>query len=143
MNNIEYTEHLIKKQENEILEVYLDSKGVPTAGVGHAFHAGSKITQEISDKLFEMDLHIAYFDCLKFKFKFNMDLDGPREAVIINMLFNMGYGKTCKFKRMISAIKYKLYSLAAFEMLDSQYANDVKDRADELAEIMETGEMKC
>lgn len=67
------------------------------------------------------------------------NLNGPREAVCINMAFNLGIGGFFKFKKMISAVKDGYYEKAAVEMMDSRWAKQVSNRANELAIQMHSG----
>ncbi|WP_321402677.1 glycoside hydrolase family protein [Maridesulfovibrio sp.] len=67
-------------------------------------------------------------------------LSDPRRAVLLNMCFNLGFNGLCKFKNMLSACESGDYELAASEMLDSKWAKQVGQRADELTLQMETGE---
>ena len=55
------------------------------------------------------------------------------------MAFNLGVPRLCKFKNMWAAIHEKDFDTAAEEMLDSRWAEQVKGRATELAEMMKTG----
>ena len=67
-------------------------------------------------------------------------INDARQAVLINMAFNIGLSGLFKFKKTISAIKGGFYEKAAKEMLDSKWANQVGNRATELSEQMRTGE---
>ncbi len=69
-----------------------------------------------------------------------LSLSDPRRAVLLNMCFNLGFNGLCKFKNMLSACESGDYGLAASEMLNSRWARQVGQRADELALQMETGE---
>lgn len=63
-----------------------------------------------------------------------------RQAVCINMAFNLGIAGFLKFQRTINAIRAQRWEDAAHEMLDSRWAKQVGRRARELAEQMRTGE---
>jgi len=63
-----------------------------------------------------------------------------RQAVLINMAFNLGVLGLLQFRRMLKAVNQKDYDKAADEMLDSRWAEQVGNRATELAEQMRTGE---
>lgn len=67
-------------------------------------------------------------------------LNLARQAVCINMAFNLGVHGFCKFKNMIRAINEDKFERAAIEALDSRWASQVGDRADELALQLSTGE---
>jgi lysozyme len=59
----------------------------------------------------------------------------------MDMAFNMGVPRLCKFKNMWAAIHEDDFITAAKEMLDSRWANQVKSRATKLAHAMHHGEM--
>ena len=122
---------LIRKHEGTVYHLYLDSRGVLTGGVGHAFLLGSELNPDIVEKLFYQDLTVAYSDYKVFGF--SEKLSGPRKAVIIDMLFNLGFSKFIKFERMIDAINRDDCDEVVKEMLDSRWASQVGNRAEELA----------
>lgn len=66
------------------------------------------------------------------------NLSEPRKSVLVNMVFNLGYPRFSKFKKMLQAIEDKDFDRAAAEMLDSRWARQVGNRAIELSEIMKT-----
>lgn len=67
-------------------------------------------------------------------------LNLARQAVCINMAFNLGVNGFLKFKKMIKAINEDRFERAALEALDSRWSAQVGDRADELATQLATGE---
>lgn len=67
-------------------------------------------------------------------------LTPPRQAVLINMGINMGVGGLLKFRKMLAALDRHDYKTAAAEMLNSTYAKQVSNRANRLAQQMETGQ---
>ena len=67
-------------------------------------------------------------------------LNEPRKAVVVNMLFNLGWGGYSKFRNMINALNDHDYETASAEMLDSRWARQVGGRAKELSRIMRSGE---
>lgn len=115
----------IKAEEGLKLDVYRDSLGNLTVGYGHLVRCGSKITQNVADSLFEQDFQRAVFgyDTLGLK------LDTVRRAAIIDMIFNMGVGNVQKFKRMIMHLKDRSWVQAAYELMESDYAKQVPERA--------------
>ena len=68
------------------------------------------------------------------------NLNEPRQHVIENMVFNLGWPKFMGFKKTIAFIIQRRYADAADEMLRSKWASQVKDRALRLASIMRNGE---
>lgn len=67
------------------------------------------------------------------------NLSGPRQDVLTNMAYNLGLGGLMAFTKTISAIENGQYSLAASEMLNSQWAEQVPNRAARLSQIMADG----
>jgi lysozyme len=68
------------------------------------------------------------------------DLDSVRQLVLVDMAFNMGVPRLCKFKKMWAAIHESDFDNASAEMLDSLWATQVGNRARKLAEAMRKGE---
>jgi lysozyme len=63
------------------------------------------------------------------------DMDGlPEEAqlVIANMMFNMGYPRMSKFKKMKAACDARDWSEMADQMVDSRWHDQVPNRAKRL-----------
>jgi lysozyme len=67
------------------------------------------------------------------------ELNDARQEVLVNMAFNLGY-KLVNFVKFRAALDAQDYGEAALEMLDSKWAKQVKSRAHELAQVMDTGE---
>ncbi len=133
--NTDQIADMIKKHEGLSLTVYNDTEGIPTVGYGHALHPGSKIPIHAANILFYQDFWTAYEDYEKL----NLDLDPVRKAVVIDMLFNLGWKRFHTFKRMIAALKLGNYRIASKEMLNSKWAGQVGKRATKLARMMEIG----
>ena len=67
-------------------------------------------------------------------------LDSVRQLILIDMAFNMGVPRLCKFKKMWAAVEAEDFPTAAKEMLDSRWAKQVKGRATKSANAMHNGE---
>lgn len=130
---------MIKRHEGFRDRVYKDSVGVLTIGYGHALHEGSKMPGVVLELLFDHDFSQATFEAARICKHFNVTLGANRFGVIIDMIFNLGYDRLSKFKKMWSALQQFRYHEAAAEMLDSMWATQVGSRAQELATIMATG----
>ena len=68
------------------------------------------------------------------------ELDAVRQLIVMDMAFNMGVPRLCKFKNMWNAIHERKFDAAADEMLDSRWATQVKSRAVKLSDAMRKGE---
>lgn len=136
----------LKRDEGEILRVYLDSRGIPTAGVGHNLSAhglnwpvGTPITQEQSDSWLKedlqtsidnMDTHLSWLTELNFQMRY---------WAVANMCFNLGIVGLLGFHRTLTAIEDRDWNNASTAMLSSRWATQVGARATRLATQMRTG----
>jgi len=68
------------------------------------------------------------------------DLDGVRQEALINFVFNVGIGTAMKFKKAMAALEAHDYDTAAIEMLDSNWDKQVGSRAEEVTQMIKTGE---
>ena len=139
MNDAQIKE-MIREHEGCVYEVYLDTEENPTCGVGHLLAVGSSIPEKAVNAFFEEDFRVAAADYLSLVRQYNLDLDPVRRAVLISMLFNMGFSRVMGFRKMLAALTVDEYGLAADEMLDSKWAIQVGKRAVELSRMMRKGE---
>ena len=72
-------------------------------------------------------------------FSWFADLDQVRQEALVDMLFNLGLPTFLEFKKTLKYVAEGKYSQAAEEMLRSKWADQVGDRAKELAYMMDTG----
>ena len=73
------------------------------------------------------------------RYPFFDDLNDVRQRVFVNMTFNLGSTRLAMFKKFLAAVEARDYETAAEEMLDSKWAEQVKGRADRLADMMRSG----
>lgn len=71
---------------------------------------------------------------------FGSALNAARQFAVLDMLFNLGMPRFLGFKMMIKALQAQDYARATHEMLDSKWAGQVGDRAQNLARMMLTGQ---
>ena len=137
------TQDLIK-HEGVVLEIYLDSEGLHTCGVGHLIKlgdaefkkaVGTPITQERALELFRQDLAVSIKECEQL-FPNLGDYPDPVQRVLVNMTFNLGRPRLSKFKAMAAAIEKRDWNTAADEMVNSKWYRQVKGRGVELVELM-------
>jgi lysozyme len=147
------------EHEGLVLQVYQDTLGIDTIGIGrnledrglsdneleemgitldHVYEFG--ITEADAVLLAENDVEIVEDELLRAHPCVDR-LDAVRQLVLIDMAFNMGVPRLCKFKKMWAAIHADDFTVASKEMLDSRWANQVKSRSTKLAHAMYSGEM--
>ena len=127
----------IKRHEGFRGKPYMCSAGKTTIGYGHNLD-DNPLTEEFAEKLLVQDVFDAERD-LNRNFPKSLDLDQVRRGVLINMVFNLGISRFMGFKNMMAALVAEDYEKAAEEMLHSRWAEQVGNRAIELAEQMRTG----
>ena len=128
---------MIKKHEGWRSKPYEDTEGILT--IGYGFNIAQGISREEGDAILDIRLKNVLVSTVSLEeFK---HLDDIRQIVIVNMIYNLGLEGVKKFKRMWKAIGNKDYKSAAVEMLDSKWAVQVGRRAEELSDIMRTGEL--
>ena len=62
-----------------------------------------------------------------------------RQEVLTEMVFQLGFKGTSRFKKMLEAIEANDFTTAGIEMLDSRWAKQTPGRARRLAENMTNG----
>ena len=141
------------------LQVYKDTLGIDTIGIGRNLEDRGITQQELDDLdipsidhvyewgiteadavyLAENDVQIVEEELLR-AHPCVEQLDAVRQLVLVDMAFNLGVPRLCKFKKMWAAIHENKFDVAAKEMLDSRWANQVKSRSTKLAHAMHHGE---
>lgn len=64
----------------------------------------------------------------------------PRYCAFVDMMLNIGMTRMKQFKKMLTAAEKGDWKTAAKEILNSKYAKDVGDRANEIAYLVEYNE---
>ena len=145
--------------EGMVLTVYKDSLGIDTIGIGRNLKDRG-ISREELDYLDIPNMEVVYehgiseadarylalndiaivenelcrvHTCVE-------NLDSVRQLVLMDMAFNMGVPRLCKFKLMWNAIHEQNWEAASREMLDSRWARQVGRRAKILSDAMASGE---
>lgn len=129
-------ENMLIRHEGLRLKPYRCTAGKLTIGIGRNLDDNG-ITEAEARMMLNYDIEVSRSKLLRYKW-FNK-LNNPRQDAIINMVFNLGMPRFLGFKRTIGYLKLEDYENAAIEMMDSKWANQVGDRATELAAIILTG----
>lgn len=145
--NLNLLEAELRRDEGVRYYRYLDSRGIPTTGVGHNLRArplpagwkyplsegqvNQLLAEDLADTFAELDRRLAWW----------RKLDEVRQRVIANMAFNMGVDKLLGFKNTLAAVQRGAYAAAADGMRASLWFTQVGQRAVRLAKAMESGVM--
>ena len=68
----------------------------------------------------------------------NTIIKNKAAEIIVEMVFQLGMSGVSKFKKMRTALENQDYAEASAQMLDSKWAKQTKNRAEHLAEIMQS-----
>jgi lysozyme len=143
----------LPRTEGRRAKPYKDTVGKWTVGVGHnvtdnglpgyavveLIEHGSLSDNSI-DRLLGEDIDKALKDAGAIPvFK---TLDPVRQSVLADMVFNMGLGSVLGFQNTLACIARADWENAAKNMLKSKWAEQVGNRAVELAELMRSGQIK-
>ena len=116
---------------------YLDTAIPPRITIGIGYNLSDRgIDDDWIDQKYNEDVNF-FYNALN-QFSWFKDLNYDRQIILIDMAF-MGWKKFLEFKDMLSALAIHNYAQAANEMLNSEWAKQVKTRATTLAEAMLTG----
>jgi lysozyme len=118
--------------------IYRDTRGILTLGVGHNVEA-KPLPAKVIDLLLECDIDDAERDARSLVLTFD-ELSPARQAVLVNLAFNLGRTRLAGFRHFLTAVAAGDWETAAREMLDSDWAHEVHDRADRLAGHMRSGQ---
>jgi len=127
-------QELIENHEGVRYIAYKDSLGIQTVGVGH--NLSKPLSRKAVEQIRDDDIADAIDDCKRYDWFGNMS--EVRQAVVVDMMFNLGYNRFSKFKQTIRYISEGNYEKASKEMLDSVWAKQVGKRANELSTMFET-----
>lgn len=138
----------LKRHEGFRLEAYRCPAGALTVGYGHncdvwpvaeVNRVGDVVSRAKAEELLVED--VSYFAGeLDKRLGWWREMSEPRQAVVLNMAFNMGVTGLLGFKRALGAMRIEDYARAGTEMLDSAWARQVRGRAAELARQMVLGD---
>ena len=129
-------EAMLLRHEGLRTKPYLDTVGKLTIGVGRNLDDVG-ITEAEAMLMLRNDI-AAHREELS-RYPWFARLNDTRQAVLIDMHFNLGAVRFAGFVRMIEALERGDYVAAAGEMLNSRWAAQVGNRARELSTIMMRG----
>ena len=131
----------VKKHEGYRNKVYLDTLNKRTVGVGHLcvedfWEDGKEYDEDFLMGILEKDLQSAIDqadDMCK-----NLTISEDAKIIIIEMIFQLGGNGVSKFRKMWQALQQDPpdYAEASVQMLDSRWAKQTPNRANEMAQHM-------
>ena len=145
--NIEQCKAEIKRHEGEVLEIYEDSLGYKTLGVGHLcqpsdpeydWEVGTEVSQEVVDMYYEDDFnkHLAEAVHVFGTDEAFYNLPENIQHVLVNMCFNLGGTRLSKFRNMLYACSVSDWNEMARQMEDSRWFGQVGRRSIELQKMV-------
>lgn len=154
---------LLKIDEGCELKVYIDSVGEPTIGIGRCLTTKGLSKDEcdflklgtydknaviaklevrgitLNEAEYLLSNDIDYFTSeLSKSLSFFNKLPEIAKIVLLNMCFNLGVNGLLKFKNTLSFIEKGQYIAASKEMLNSNWKNQVGQRAYRLSKMLES-----
>lgn len=136
MNTDQLVQELIR-DEGLRLKPYKDSVGKTSIGIGRNLDDNGISNSEAM--ILCRDDIIQVVGGLNAHLTWWTTISEVRQRVLANMAFNMGLSKLLGFRKMLAACSAGAYEEAAREMLNSQWAKEVGDRAIRLADMMKQG----
>lgn len=145
----------LKKHEGVRDKVYNDSAGIPTIGVGfnlnrpdapekikklgldyNSVKSGKKtLTPQQIDSLLKQDIKSSWNSAKDIVENF-VSLPSNAKSVIVEMIFNLGRSGFLKFKNFKNMIEQNDFIKASQEMLRSNWAKQVGERAKNLSNLL-------
>ncbi len=109
---------------------YQCSEGVWTIGHGLTWLTEEESLHILTGRISQLHLKLSE------KLDWYDDLPPEIQGVVIEMCYQMGFSGFLKFKKAIAHMKSKEWQLASKEMLDSLWARQTSNRANQLAQIV-------
>ena len=140
--NLERLLKSVKKHEGYRNNVYLDTLGKRTVGVGHLcvedfWEDDKEYEESFLMEILQKDLQEAIRGAKELMEEHGCaDIDERAEEILIEMVFQLGMTGVSKFRNMWKCLSELNYLGASFEMLDSRWAKQTPNRAKDMAEQM-------
>ena len=131
----------IKQHEGYVGIVYKDSLGIDTIGYGFAIK-DLELDKDVCEIILERKVKDLQ-DRVDNKFNWYRYMPPEIKDIVLEMCYQMGvYGFSC-FKKTIAYLQDKQWEKASVEMLDSRWAQQTPNRAQEMSNrVKKLGETK-
>ena len=128
----------LERDEGRRRHVYADTMGNPTIGIGRNL-AGRGLSDSEIDYLLRNDVALAELDLTR-SLPWWTNLNPVRQAVLVEMAFNMGIDGLLTFRSTLADVAVGHWQDAAQGMRNSLWHRQVGARAERLADAMEHDE---
>jgi lysozyme len=128
----------LRRHEGLKLKPYYCTAGKLTIGYGRNLDDVG-ITKEEAEYLLQNQIQTCIAELQKKIPDIYNNVNHVRQAVLVNMCYNMGITELLKFKKTLASIQRGDYKLASEQMLQSLWAEQVGNRAKQLSELMKNG----
>lgn len=134
--DIETLKAELARDEGLRFHAYKDSEGYWSIGYGRLIDGrlGGGISLDEAKYLLHNDVTRTLME-LDNAFPWWRGLKEPARRALANQAFNLGLPRLTGFKNMLAALEAHDYARAAEEALDSEWADQVKGRADRIANL--------
>ena len=142
--NIDILREEITNDEGCVFKLYNDHLGLKTFGIGHLVKKNdmeynmpldTPVSRKRINTVFAEDIMACIGDCSKWIKDFDK-LPEEVQHILCNMMFNMGYTRMSKFRKLKANIEKKNWSGASEEMKSSKWYTQVTNRAERLVQRM-------
>jgi lysozyme len=132
---------MLKRHEGVEHFAYECSQSKVTVGCGRNIDrdGGLGLSDDEIDYLLQNDIKRCREE-LNNEYTWFKRLDAVRQDAIIDLFFNLGATRFRQFKKAIGYLESDDYIMSAAEFLDSRWSQQVGYRAEEICEMIETGE---
>jgi len=128
---------ILARHEGFRSKVYKDTEDKLTIGFGRNLDSLG-ISKKEALHLLDNDMFWVETE-INNRFPWYFELNDARKAVVLSMVYNLGIRRFQDFIFTIRALEQKDFQAAAREMLDSEWADQVGQRAKDLSFMMRTG----
>ncbi len=137
MTFVEKLTEKLKYEEGCELMPYKDTVNKLTIGIGRCLDERG-ITMEEAEFLLKTDISIVMTE-LNDSFPWWSNLSEKRQLIMCDLVFNLGMPKLKKFVKFLAAMEKEQWLNAHDELLDSNYADQVPNRAKRNAQTILKG----
>ena len=125
----------LKRHEGFMSHSYVCPAGAVSIGYGRNIDSdagGLGISEEEAEYLLKNDIDRSIAECETFSWW--SDTPPSKQMVIVELCFQLGWNRLNGFRKMLSAMSVGDFETASVELIDSRFATQVPNRANELAE---------